>query len=197
MQEGENMNLILSTFSDYVLPVLVLFIGAAIAFAIFIIGKKKFKSNKEKTFRTVDEKDISVSPVGAYVDESVMKFLDYLHMALPQEFIAFPKVGVDQLVVPGKNRVAYNAIMSKYVDVVVFYRKTMEPVLIVDLIDTNAGVESAKLMDRDVAAVLKAIKLNIVEVRLEKAYNIETLRHQLIHKIPDKILAEINMNMKK
>ena len=54
MQEGENMNLILSTFTEYILPVLVLFIGGAIAFAIFVIGKNKFKNNKEKTFRAVD-----------------------------------------------------------------------------------------------------------------------------------------------
>ena len=192
------MNLLLSTFSEVILPVIVLFVGIGVALLIFWFGKKKFKSNKDDSFRSIgSDKDISVTAVGRYVEEDEMKFLDYLHMALPQEFIAFPKVGVDQIVTPGKNRIAYNAIMSKYVDVVVFYRKTMQPVLIVDLVHKNSASETAQAMDNNIVAILKSIKLNIVQVELEPSYNIEALRHQLIHSIPDKILAEINFSVAK
>lgn len=192
------MNLLLSTFSEVILPIIVLIAGIGIAILIYMVGKKKFKASKDESFRSIgNDKDISVTAIGRYVSEEEMKFLDYLHMALPQEFIAFPRVGVDQIVTPGKNRIAYNAIMSKYVDVVVFYRKTMEPVLVVDLVHKNSASETAQAMDGNIVTILKSIKLNIVQVDLEPSYNIEALRHQLIHSIPDKILAEINFNITK
>ena len=154
--------------------------------------RKKLKA-EDVGVRKTDSNDVSVTAINKYCSEEEMKFLDSLHMALPKEFIAFPKVGVDNLVEPGKNRLAYNSIMAKYVDVVVFYRKNMQPVLVVDLVKENVAVSQLRGMDEDVVAVLKSIKMPVVKIKVEKAYNLESLRHQLIHQIPDKILAEINM----
>ena len=190
------MSVLLTTFADIALPILVLIAGLGVGVLIIVVGRKKFRTNADKNFRSIDAKDVSVTPAGKYCEEDIMKFLDNLHMALPEAFIAFPKVGVDQLVVPGKNRIAYNAIMSKYVDVAVFYRKTMQPVLVIDLVNPNGSTETSATMDKDVVSVLDAIKLPVVQVKLEKAYNLETLRHSLIHSIPDKILAEINFSLK-
>lgn len=187
------MNLLLSTFSDTVLPLLVLFVALVFAVGIYIILNKKMKkgANKSKKYST---SEVSVTAINSYCSEDEMKFLDYLHMALPKEFIAFPKVGVDHLVEPGKNRLAYNAILSKYVDVVVFYRKTMQPILVVDLFKESSANDQLRAMDEDVVNVLNAIKLKVIKIKCEKSYNIEVLRHQLIHNIPDKLLVEINLN---
>ncbi len=186
------MTLLLGTFNDVVLPLLVLAAGIGLSVLIFIVMRKKLKA-EDVGVRKTDSNDVSVTAINKYCTEEEMKFLDSLHMALPKEFIAFPKVGVDNLVEPGKNRLAYNSIMAKYVDVVVFYRKNMQPVLVVDLVKENVAVSQLRGMDEDVVAVLKSIKMPVVKVKVEKAYNLEALRHQLIHQIPDKILAEINM----
>ncbi len=185
------MNLLLSVFVDTILPIMVLVLGLAVAVSIYILFNKKIKKGGANV-KKYDPNDISVTAVESYCSQDEMKFLDYLHMALPKQFIAFPKVGVDNLVEPGKNRLAYNSILSKYVDVVVFYRRTMKPVLVVDLYKESVANDQLRTMDEDVVNVLKAINVKVVKIKCEKAYNIETLRHQLIHSIPDKILAEIN-----
>ena len=118
-----------------------------------------------------------------------MKFLEYLHRAMPKELIAFPKVGVDQVVKPKKDRVAFNSIMGKYVDVCVFLRKTMEPVMVIDLISDNPTVQQYEEMDSNVIAVLKAVKLSVLRIKLEDSYDIETLKTNILNLLPAKVVS--------
>jgi hypothetical protein len=90
---------------------------------------------------------------------------------------------------PTKNRVAYNSIMSKYLDICVFYRKTMEPVLVIDIMWNNEAKQQFAEMDPNVIAVLKTVKLKVVKIKIEPAYDIQSLKQTLLNALPDKLIA--------
>ena len=115
--------------SDALTALIILGVGIVIAIVAYILLKKhNFGGSKSGA-----PGKLEVELKKEYVSGEEMKLVEYIHKALPKEFIAFPRVGVDQIVNPTKNRVAYNSIMSKYLDICVFYRKTMEPVLVIDI----------------------------------------------------------------
>ena len=118
-----------------------------------------------------------------------MKLLEYIHKALPKDFIAFPRVGVGQIVNPTKNLVAYNSILDKYVDICVFVRKTMEPVLVVDILWDNEAKQQFRDMDLSVVDVLGAVKLKVVKIKIEPAYDIPSLKKTLLSALPDRTIA--------
>ena len=124
-----------------------------------------------------------------FVTDEEMKLLEYIHKALPKDFIAFPRVGVDQVVSPTKNLVAYNSIMSKYLDICVFLRKTMEPVLVVDMLWDNEAKQQFHDMDMNVIDVLSTVKLKVVKIKVEQAYDVPSLRKTLLSALPDKMIA--------
>ena len=90
---------------------------------------------------------------------------------------------------PTKNLVAYNSIMSKYVDICVFLRKTMEPVLIIDIMWDNEAKQQFRDMDIAVVDVLKTVKLKVVKIKIEPAYDIHALKKTLLMALPDKTIA--------
>ena len=179
--------------NDIVLPLVILAGGIAIAVAIYFSLRKKVKHDCRANH--FDQKaSVEVSLKKSYVTEESMKFLEYLHRAMPKELIAFPKVGVDQIVVPKKDKVAFNAILSKYVDICVFVRKTMEPVMVVDLVASNASVEQYNEMDTNVVAVLKAVKVPVLRVKIEEGYDIEALRANILNVLPAKVVSGLKEN---
>ena len=173
-----------SSISDGVVALIILGVGIGIAIISYILLKKHNFGSK-----TSAPGKLEVELKKEYVSGEEMKLVEYIHKALPKEFIAFPKVGVDQVVNPTKNKVAYNSIMSKYLDICVFYRKTMEPVLVIDIMWNNEAKQQFAEMDPNVIAVLKAIKLKVVKVKIEPAYDITALKQTLLSALPDKLVA--------
>ena len=57
-----------------------------------------------------------------YMDLREVIFYEYLQRSIPSNCVALPRVGVDTLVQPRGSKNFYNAIMSKYVDYVVFIK---------------------------------------------------------------------------
>lgn len=173
---------------DTIIPILILVVCFAIALIVYINLRKRTNPDKnlaQKLGKGAPEVELNKT----YVTPEEMKVLECIHKALPKDFIAFPRVGVNQIVSPTKNLVAYNAILSKYVDICVFFRKTMEPVLVIDLVWDNAVKQQFKIMDENVVAVIKAVKLKTVPIKIEPAYDISELRKKLLGALPDKMVA--------
>ena len=169
-------------------PIIILIAGILIAVIIYINLKNKFNTPKNLN-ENIAKVDVSLN--SNFCSNQEMKFLEYLHRAMPKDFIAFPRVGVDQLVSPKKDRNAYNAIMSKYVDVVVFSRKDMTPVLVIDLVQKGSAQQQYEELDANVIKVLKAVKLNILKVELEDAYDIDVLKTSVLKALPDKVVSAL------
>ena len=81
--------------------------------------------------------------------------------------------------------------MSKYVDVVVFTRKDMTPVLVIDLVQKGSAQQQYEELDPNVIKVLKAVKLNILKVDLADAYDIEELKDSVLKALPDKVISAL------
>ena len=169
-------------------PIVILIGGVLIAGVIYFYLRQKLSMPK-KLNENIAKVDVGLN--SHFCSEKEMKFLEYLHRAMPKEFIAFPRVGVDQLVSPKKDRNAYNAIMSKYVDVVVFTRKDMTPVLVIDLIQKGSAQQQYEELDANVIKVLKAVKLNLLKVEMEDAYDIEALKTNVLKALPDKVVSAL------
>lgn len=174
--------------SQILIPIIILAITLFICIIIIIIIKKRFKEHH------VDLKPLqpnSVVLVDNYCTEIEMKFLEALHKAMPRELIAFPYVGVDNIITPKNDKNIYNKILSKYVDVCIFYRRTMQPVLAIDLFNSNPIKQTLKKMDSDVYEALKIANIPIVEIKLVDNYDINILRKNIFDCLPPKIFALI------
>lgn len=169
-------------------PIIILVAGILIAVVIYFNLRKRFSAPKNLN-ENISKVDVSLN--SNFCSNQEMKFLEYLHRAMPKDFIAFPRVGVDQLVSPKKDRNAYNAIMSKYVDVVVFTRKDMTPVLVIDLVQKGSAQQQYEELDPNVIKVLKAVKLNLLKVEMEEAYDIEALKESVLKALPDKVVSAL------
>lgn len=186
-------NLLLESEANPIVVVAILLGGLAIGICVYVYMRKKLGAVKNLN-ENITKVDVKLNK--DYCTESEMKFLEALHRAMPKDFIAFPRVGVDQLVSPNKDKTAYNAIMSKYLDVVVFNRKDMTPVLIIDLIKNN-NVQSMQMdeLDFNVLKVLKAVKLNVVKINVEPAYDLDKLKETILNALPDKVIANLKTNI--
>ena len=178
------MRFLLENSTDTIIALSIIGIGLVLSVIIYFVirnhnfgGKKKAKGSLEVELNK------------EFVTNEEMKLLEYIHRALPKDFIAFPRVGVDQIVRPTKNLVAYNSIMAKYVDICIFLRKTMEPVLVIDILWDNEAKQQFHDMDVNVYDVLGAVKLKIVKIKVEPAYDIPNLRKTLLSALPDKMIA--------
>jgi len=171
--------------SELLIALAIIIGGLIIAVMTYIILKKHNFGSKTKKSKGKLEVELKKE----YASEQEMKLLEYVHRALTKDFIAFPRVGVDKIVNPTKNLVAYNSIMSKYVDICIFLRKTMEPVLVIDIMWDNEAKQQFAEMDHNVIDVLNAVKLKVVKIKIEPAYDIASLKKTLLTALPDKIIA--------
>lgn len=181
------MNKLLSNTTNLI-PIIMISIALIICLIIIVIIKKK-TSLKQKTSKPLTANSITL--VDNYCTETEMKFLEALHKAMPRELIAFPYVGVDNIVLPKNDKNFYNKILSKYVDVCIFYRRTMQPILAIDLFNSNPIKQALKKMDSDVYDALKAVNIPIVEIKLVENYDINILRKNIFDCLPPKIFALI------
>lgn len=186
-------NILLESEANPVIVLAILFGAVAIGIVIYIYLRKRFGTVKNLN-ENITKVDVKLNK--DYCTEAEMKFLENLHRAMPKDFIAFPRVGVDQLVSPNKDKNAYNAIMSKYLDVVVFTRKDMTPVLVIDLVQ-KSSVQSMQLdeLDSNVLKVLKAVKLNVVKIFVEPTYDLDKLKEQVLNNLPDKVVTNLKTDI--
>lgn len=126
-----------------------------------------------------------------YMDYREVVFYEHLLRALPNNCVAFPKVGVDVIVKPKGSKSSYNSISSKYVDYVVFNKQTMTPLLYIDLYDESINEQILKEEDKNVENALKSVKLPKISVKVsdDDKYDIESLKLEIVNVIDPVNLA--------
>ena len=168
-------------------------VAIVLGIVIYILVKKTdvviFQREKDIEFGDGD-----LSLIDNYMDYREVIFYEYLQRALPQNCVAFPKVGVDAIVRPKGSKNSYNSIMSKYVDYVVFNKQTMQPMLYVDLYDDSINEQIIKEEDKNVENALKAVKLPKISIKITEnnKYDIEKLRYEIVN-----VLDPVNLALLK
>jgi H+/gluconate symporter-like permease len=169
------------TLDDLWTVILVLALIGIIILAYYLVKKfnKKYDESLDKD--PFDEKVNQLALKDKYMNKESVEYLDFLNKVLPKDYVAFPMVGVDNLVKPVGNKNQYNAVLSKYVDFCIFIKSTMTPILVVDLFDmsmVNNTILSQQ--DRAVSNALKSVNLPIFVAVKQDYY------------VPDDILPELN-----
>lgn len=192
------MSRMLSVFTEIVLPILILAVGIALSIILYKHLQKKFSHPITPSYQKNSTPQVKLKE--SYCTEQEMVFLNALHKALPRDCISFPNVGVSKLIEPKGNLVDYKSVMDKYVDVCVFLRKGMKPILVIDLFEPSPVAQQLKKFDDNVLAVLKEVKIPVMHKQIQNEYNIEELKIEVLQKmnnstvayLKDKILDEVN-----
>lgn len=192
------MSRLLSTFTEIILPIIIFVLGIIGTIFLYKAVQKKFSKPLPQSLQR--NKTPQVKLKESYCTEKEMVFLNALHKALPRECISFPNVGVSKLVEPKGNLVDYKIVMDKFVDVCVFLRKGMKPILVIDLYEPSPVAQQLKKFDDNVLAVLKEVKIPVLHKQIEQEYNVEELKIQVLQAmnnttvayLKDKIINENN-----
>ena len=172
------MNRLLGIFIDTILPLIILIIGIVAAIIIYRKTSKKFKKLSTPSPKKNTTPQVTIKK--NYCTEEEMKFLEALHKALPRDCISFPNVGITKLIEPTNNKLDYNYSSDKYVDVCVFLRKNMTPILAIDLYEQSPAAQQLKQFDNGIKEILTAVKIPILHKQIEEHYSIEDLRIELL-----------------
>lgn len=192
------MSRLLNTFTEIFLPLIILSIGIVLSFVLYKHLQKKFSKPINTTLQRNSTPQVKLKE--NYCTEKEMIFLNALHKALPRDCIAFPNVGVSKLIEPKGNLIDYKLVLDKYVDVCVFLRKGMKPILVIDLYEPSPIAQQLKKFDDNVLAVLNEVKIPVMHKQIESEYNVEELKVEVLKKmnnttvayLKDKILSEVN-----
>ncbi|MBQ7351952.1 MAG: DUF2726 domain-containing protein [Clostridia bacterium] len=181
------MNFLLGIFVDAILPIIII----ALAITASIILFKYLRKNFDKPINNVPtaSPNAKVKLKSHYCTEEEMRFLDALHKALPRECISFPRVGVSQLIEPKDNMNDYKAIADKFVDIVVFLRKDMKPILVIDLYQSSPVAQQLKKFDENITNVLKSAKIPIIHKQLQEEYKIDELTIEILNNLDSSTLT--------
>ena len=171
-------NLLLNTFTEIILPIIIVAVIIGLAILLFKLLQKKFN----KPIKTALQRNTipEVTLRKKYCSEKEMKFLEALHKALPRDCISFPNVGITKLIEPKGNLNDYHLVQDKYVDVCVFLRKGMTPILAIDLFEPSPAAQQLKQFDNNIKDILKAVKIPILHKQIQENYSIEDLRIELL-----------------
>ena len=172
------MNLLLGAFVDIVLPIIVVIIAIVIAVFLNKFLKRKYSVSSTSSSKVGSKPQVKIKE--HYVTEPEMKFLDALHQALPRDCISFPNVGVAKIIEPKGQLVDYNVVMNKFVDICVFLRKDMTPILVIDLFDPSPAAQQLKKFDDSVTAVLKEVKIPVLHKQIQPKYDVEALKIEVL-----------------
>lgn len=194
------MSRLLSTFTEIILPIIIFVLGIIGTIFLYKAVQKKFSKPLPQSLQR--NKTPQVKLKENYCTEKEMVFLNALHKALPRECISFPNVGVSKLIEPKGNLVDYKIVMDKFVDICVFLRKGMKPILVIDLYEPSPIAQQLKKFDDNVLAVLKEVKIPVLHKQIEQEYNEEELKIQVLQAmnnttvayLKDKIINENKQN---
>ena len=172
------MNLLLGAFVDVILPIIVVIIAIIIAVYLNKYLRNRYSGSSTTSSKVGSKPQVKIK--SHYVTEPEMRFLDALHQALPRDCISFPNVGVAKIIEPKGQLVDYNIVMNKFVDICVFLRKDMTPILVIDLFDPSPAAQQLKKFDDSVTAVLKEVKIPVLHKQIQAKYDIEALKIEVL-----------------
>lgn len=188
------MNLLLSA-ADVVIPLVIIFLIFGVAAVIVVFLKRKYGNDRGMITKDIP-KTVYVEIKKCYLKPEEVSFLKSLAKVLPAEFVAYPKVGVDNLVQPKNDKVLYNTILSQYIDVCVFLRTTMEPILAIDLFSASPVEQQMKKLHPNVIKAMQTVKIPLIQYQIAEEYNLIELRTKVIEAMPSKMVAMLKDKVK-
>lgn len=177
-------------------PVLILFVAVVVSVAI-VAGLKQQEKRSRGMATKREPKTLKLKLNKEYISKKELVFLNAVHKALPAEFIAFPKVALENLFSPTGDKISYNLISGKIADVCIFTKDSMEPILVIDLVETEISAPTFNQMNAIAKKALSIAKIPVLELEAKETYDLVKLRKDLITAMPDKIVTILKQNLTK
>lgn len=170
------------------LPYLILIIFVIVAVvSYFLIKHLEKKRLKNKKIIKSDQKPRLKLSVPFLTKEEV-KFLSAFQNSLPSDYVAFPKVLLSDIVKPDGSMVVFNEIKNSQVDLCVFMKKNMQPVMVVDLISGDSILAG---LSEYIVKSLKSVNVPILTIHTSNEYDKIGLLNQFLDKLDPVYMAEL------
>ena len=180
--------------SETLLTLIIFFIFLAIAITLFIVIKRfeKRRLDNRKKIKLDAKPKLKLNL--PFLSNNEVKFLSIFQNSLPSEYVAFPKVIMSSLVKPDGSLVVFNEIKDDILDVVVFLKSKMQPVLVVDLIDPAKGDKTITKYSEYTVQSLKSVSLPVLTLTLDHDYEKVELLNLFLDKMDPISIAQLKKN---
>lgn len=177
--------------SEGILALLIFLIFVAVAIILYIFikkaEKKRLAKNKKAKFDDKPRLKLNLP----FLSSNEVKFLAVFQNSLPSEYVAFPKIVMNSLVKPDGGLVVFNEIKNDILDVVVFLKSKMQPVLVVDLIDPSKGDKALTKYNEYTEKSLKSLSLPVLNVTLDHDFDKIELLNAFLDKMDPVSIAQL------
>ena len=97
---------------------------------------------------------------------------------------------------PKSTIIVLTVFLPSFIDVCVFLRTTMEPVLAIDLFSPSPVEQQMKKLHPNVIKAMQAVKIPLIQFQIAEEYNLIELRTRVIDAMPSKIVAMLKDKVK-
>lgn len=155
----------------------IIIIGIIILFLNEIIKRKK-ENKLENTYESYPYKKIKY-----LLTIAEKNFYDVLNNVLEDtEYYICPKVRLADIVSvekTDKRQSYFNKIKSKHVDFLLCNRKSLEPLIVIELDDSSHNKSDRIERDNFLDKVLEASEIKILRFKVKKSYNVLEIKEKL------------------
>lgn len=173
------------------LPYLIILIFILIAVATYIVIKhfEKKRLNNKKVIKNDQKPRLKLKI--PFLNKEEVRFLSAFQNALPSDYVAFPKVLLSDIVKPDGSMVIFNEIKNSQVDLCVFMKKNMQPVMVVDLISGDSFLAG---LSEYIQKSLKSVNIPILSIHTANEYDKVDLLNQFLDKLDPIYMAQLRKN---
>lgn len=193
-------NLLNVNMLNIFIPSFVILILIATAVAILILcneddveSDKYHKARRVATMEQPKEKVDTYHDFGYYCasercNKNTYKFINTLYDNFPNDFVVVPNVKVGRLISAFDKVENFDKkILNKTMDVGLFYRETMQPLVMIDLVCPESNDKSMQQANTDVLKAVSSLKIPAVEVVANDSYDEVKIKQELLKLMPANI----------
>ena len=192
-------NLLLSSasFEDFI-PLIIIGVFLVVSIVMILIIKRPRKNKKGKKPSTQPGMEIDYSKSMAlkipFLNSMENNFMYNFQKVLPDEYVVYPKINMKSLINPYNNINFYNAVSNRVLDFVVFLRKNMQPVVVIDIHDRTGVQKSIEEDDKMLFMALKNVNLPVVEFEVRQDYVPAELLSRFLDALDPLAIANLKKN---
>jgi len=180
--------------SESILTLIIFLIFLVIAVVLFFVIKHLEKRRLASRKKIKSDAKPKLKLNLPFLSNNEVKFLSVFQNSLPSEYVAFPKVVTHSLVKPDGSLVVFNEIKDDILDIVVFLKSKMQPVLVVDLIDPTKGDKTITKYNEYTVQSLKSVNLPVLSLTLDHDYEKIELLNLFLDKMDPVSIAQLKKN---
>lgn len=188
-----NLLLDAGSFEKFI-PVIILLVFLILAVIIFVIITKKNTVNEKRVKTKEIDTQKSMQLKVPFLNSMENNFLYNFQKILPDEYVVYPKVSIKQVILPYNNKTFFDYIHNRTLDYVVFLRKNMQPVVVIDIHDRTGVQKSIADDDKYLGEALRNVKLPVVDYEVRQDYEPAELLRKFLDALDPVAIANLQKN---